>query len=77
MGYRLCNSPFYDGPAVATRPDFDLIHTVRHHLKEVSQLKWISWHVSGDQKDIKEWAELTWWGKQNVRMDHAAKDKIQ
>lgn len=24
---------FYNGPAVVTRPDFDLIHTIHNHLK--------------------------------------------
>jgi hypothetical protein len=74
-GLSALQQSFYDGPAVITRPDFDLIHTLRHHLK-VSQLKWTSWHMNGHQEDIKEWAELTWWEKQNVRMDHAAKDKM-
>jgi hypothetical protein len=49
---------FYDGPAMVTRPDFDLIHTLRHHLK-VSQLRWSSLHVNGHQEDVKAWAELT------------------
>jgi hypothetical protein len=53
---------FYEGSAVVTRPDFDLIHTIRHFL-HVSQIKWTSWHVRGHQEDFKEWAELTWWEK--------------
>jgi hypothetical protein len=74
-GLSALQQAFYDGPAVVTRPDFDLIHTIRHYLR-VSQLKWTSQHVRGHQEDFKEWAELTWWEKQNVRMDHAAKDKM-
>jgi hypothetical protein len=61
---------------VVTRPDFDLIHTLRHYLK-VSQLRWSSLHVNGHQEDVKAWAELTWWEKQNVWMDHAAEDKMK
>ena len=74
-GLSALQQAFYEGPAVVTRPDFDLLHTLRHHLHS-SQLKWTSRHVSGHQEDFKEWAELTWWEKQNVRMDHAAKDKM-
>jgi hypothetical protein len=56
-GLSTLQQSFYDGPAVVTRPDFDLIHTLCHHLK-VSQLKWISQQVNGHQEDIKEWAKL-------------------
>jgi hypothetical protein len=75
-GLSALQQSFYDGPAVVTRPDLDLIHTLRHHLK-VSKLQWSSLHVNGHQEDFKAWAELTWWEKQNVRMDHAAKDKMK
>jgi hypothetical protein len=52
-----------------------MICILRHHLSS-SQLKWNSRHVRGHQEDFKAWAELTWCEKHNVRMDHAAKDKM-
>ena len=35
---------FYEGPARPTKPDFDLIHTIRTNFKR-STLKWTSQHV--------------------------------
>jgi hypothetical protein len=40
-GLSALQQAFYEGPAVVTRPDFDLIHTIRHHLR-VSQLERLS-----------------------------------
>jgi len=67
---------FFVGPARPTKPDFDLLHTIRTNFTR-SPLQWTSLHVRGHQEDIKAWSELTWWEQQNVRMDHAAKDKMR
>jgi hypothetical protein len=73
-GLSALQQAFYIRPAQPTKPNFDLIHTIRTNFKR-SNLKWTSLHIRGHQEDIKAWADLTWWEQQNV--DHAAKDKMR
>jgi hypothetical protein len=75
-GLSALEQAFYKGHAVATKKSFDIVHAIRHHLRS-SKLLWTSRHVKGHQDELKEWAELTWWEQQNVRMDGLAKDKMQ
>ena len=75
-GLSALQQAFFDGPVNPTRPQFDLLQTIRRNFKH-STITWTSRHVRGHQEDTKAWTELTWWEQQNVRMDHAAKDKMR